>query len=391
VRLSIKVTGEITVIGALGLGGLVLTGQAQSILMLLLAPQHDFDSLRTAPEPDYAKPINWAALPETEDLADIVPAGVPARTTAPRAEVFFIHPTGYINGDEWNSPMDPNSRTEESTQWMMANQASIFNSCCDVWAPRYRQASVYVYLTDNAETARRALDLAYQDVERAFNEFLQRRDPSLPFIIASHSQGTHHATPLLKKRIAGTELRDQMVAAYIIGGRTRVRDIDAMDDVDTCQSADDLHCVIHWRTYGEGALLENWVAGEDSPLVCTNPLSWTNDGQLVDDQHLSGATLETAAFPAGFWGKDKATGVIFGSQPAPIPRVTWAECRNGALTVADLSSGPMATMLTSSGKNYHLLYYPLFHMNIRENAVKRTIAWHTWNRDSTQPMDSPEH
>jgi hypothetical protein len=38
------------------------------------------------------------------------------------------------------------------------------------------------------------------------------------FIIASHSQGTHHSIRLLAEEIDGTDLYSRMVGAYIIGG-----------------------------------------------------------------------------------------------------------------------------------------------------------------------------
>ena len=54
------------------------------------------------------------------------------QATAP-VDVFFIHPTGYLAGDTWTFSMDPNTKAEENTQWMMANQASAYNGCCKVY------------------------------------------------------------------------------------------------------------------------------------------------------------------------------------------------------------------------------------------------------------------
>ena len=354
--------------------------------IFLPVPNHDFESSRNIPQPDYSQSVNWAAIPETKNLSDTVPLGVELPKDAPKAQVFFIHPTGYFNVNEWNAPMELDSITEENTKFMMANQASVFNSCCDIWAPRYRQANAAVFVIDNEEIMKKALNFAYQDVERAFDEFLMRRDPSLPFIIASHSQGTNHATSLLKNRIAGTALKNQMVAAYIIGGRTRLSDIYDMDDIDVCETAHDLHCVIHWRTYGEGAKLEDWV-DDDSPLICINPLSWSNDTKFVDSKKHLGSVLLSGFFQISF-NDENATGLTFSQQPAPIPNLTWAECRDGVLIVKDLlesqmesALGPMQKALgPEASKNYHLLDYPLFHMNIRKNSVTRVASWHSSNK-----------
>ena len=92
--------------------------------------------------------------------------------------------------------MDQDSGTEENTEFMMANMASAYNSCCNVYAPRYREANFFVYMGDSKAFA--VLDFAYQDVRRAFViSFVRKQGP--PFILAGHSQGTHHAMKLLKK------------------------------------------------------------------------------------------------------------------------------------------------------------------------------------------------
>ena len=53
-----------------------------------------------------------------------------------------------------------------------------------------------------------------------------------------------------------------------------------------------------------------------------------------------------------------------------MPNLTWSESRDGALIVADPSESPMGSMLGigKGSKNHHCLDYPLFHMNIRQNA-----------------------
>ncbi len=371
-KTGLKLVGVVLVLVIVAGAAVYMTGNTMNVMVALLKPQHDFDLSRKAPAPDYANAANWAALPETEDLADLVPDGTASRTGPAPVDVFFIHPTGYLSGAEWNSPMDPDSRTEENTKWMLANQASAYNSCCNVYAPRYREASIFAYLAGDDNLRDQALDFAYTDVERAFNYFLANRNEGRPFIIASHSQGSYHGTTLLKKRIAGTPLREQMVAAFVIGGGTTREDLAEMSDIKACDHPDDLHCVVHWATFGDGGTPDNWREGT---TVCTNPLSWANDGGRADASHHKGAVSPSGTFNIKVWGKDKAAGTQFGPLTSPLPRLTWAECRDGALFVADQSEGPLAAMANMPGKNYHGLDYPLFHMDIRENAVQRVSAY----------------
>ncbi len=84
-------------------------------LMYLFSPDHDFDPTLAAPAPKYAEQSAWAALPEKTDPADLVPQGTLTRdqTNSPAA-VFFIHPTAYLRGDGWNSPLESDTATEET-------------------------------------------------------------------------------------------------------------------------------------------------------------------------------------------------------------------------------------------------------------------------------------
>ncbi|MCZ3230209.1 DUF3089 domain-containing protein, partial [Acinetobacter baumannii] len=82
-------------------------------------------------------------------------------------------------------------------------QASVFNEAGAIWAPRYRQATFGAFLTDR-KAAEEALQLAYGDVQAAFDRFLDEIGPDRPIILAGHSQGALHLTHLLKDRIAGT-------------------------------------------------------------------------------------------------------------------------------------------------------------------------------------------
>src|SRR5437868_1037060 len=98
------------------------TGTAGSIVLAIWGPRDYWDARHKAPRPDYADAASWAALPAKPRLAGDVPQGVAPPPKDPPVDVFFIHPTGYMNGADWNSPLDPNSQTEENTRWMMANQ-----------------------------------------------------------------------------------------------------------------------------------------------------------------------------------------------------------------------------------------------------------------------------
>ncbi len=260
---------------------LFATGTAQQWMFFYFvnqnAPDHEFDPVLAVEAPDYSDQTFWAALPSMDDPADLVPEGVDPDVVQGQSpvDVFFIHPTGYLSGASWTSPMDPDSASEENTKWMMAYQASAYNGCCNVYAPRYREATIYSYFQE-PETREQILGFAYGDVERAFDFFLANYSEGRPFVLASHSQGTHHMRRLLAERINGTELFTRMVAAYAIGSVMipwSEEYFAGLDDVSACESAVDLGCVVHWDTMAEGAP----AVEREADSLCTNPISWRVD------------------------------------------------------------------------------------------------------------------
>jgi hypothetical protein len=254
---------------------------------------------------------------------------------------------------------------------MLANQASAFNGCCAIYAPRYREASIFRYISATPDIYKKAGDFAYADVDRAFTYFLDHYSRGRPFIIASHSQGTEHGFNLIRRRVDGTPLANRLVAAYLIGGGITDKEIAALKTVHACASPADIHCVIHWATYGEGATPVR--TDTKDKLLCINPLTWTRDGGMAQASLSKGAVPISGRFQIKFWGSDAAGGVAFAPLKAPLPAWTTAECRNGFLFARDQHGTPFAKL--DVGGNYHGLDYPLFGMDIRENAIARAAAF----------------
>lgn len=337
---------------------------------LLLKPDHDFSPALAPPVPDYRQDDAWAALPERPDNADQSPAGVADEQANAQADVFFVHPTTYFKKDEWNAPYTEAGEGPMSVDnGTMRGQASVFNGCCRVFAPRYRQATLYSFLAFNDNSAK-ALDLAYQDVAAAFDNFIKERNNAKPFIIASHSQGSYHAMRLVQERLAGTNLMDRLVAVYAVGGP--VPEHFVPETLPPCDDARRVKCIIGWNTVSaiaksdprrdERALV--WLDGEyrpiaGRPLLCTNPLDWTVGGAA---------------------GADKNLGALPGGQDpdflsAPSPHVTGAACKSGYLVIdAKGEIEGFKSRLTNKG-SYHIYDYNLFYMNIRGNAVDRVRAF----------------
>jgi hypothetical protein len=364
-------------IGVLAVGAIYVTGNGALLSMgwayAFGGPSLPFNPDDAVDPPDYADPKNWAALPQRTGVEDVTPAGTSTASKQGEApvDVFFIHPTGYLGGDNWTFSMDANTITEENTQWMMANQASAYNGCCNVYAPRYRQAHIFAYLK-GPEIREEVLGFAFQDVASAFDYFIANYSQGRPFVIASHSQGTHHGVRLLQEKIDGTPVAQRMVAAYLIGGGIGQDQFAEMQDISLCDGPTELRCAVHWDTYSEAAIDTADAAGN----VCTNPLTWKLNGGLADQSQHVGAVPISGEFQIVVGGSRPATGMQFEPLEGAIPNMLQAECKAGVLFVTDQSgTGFDAGLGSIGGGNYHLLDYPLFHMDIRENAKRRVATY----------------
>jgi hypothetical protein len=335
-----------------------------------LKPDHAFSHDLAPPAPDYGSPKAWAALPDRPDSADQAPEGVSDAQAGAAADVFFIHPTTFFKKDGWNAPYDePGVGPMGVDEGTMRSQASAFNGCCRVFAPRYRQATLYAFLhfDENSEAAQ---DLAYQDVAAAFDNFINERNGGRPFIIASHSQGSYHAMRLVEERVLGKAVAERLVAVYAIGGP--VPAAFTRENLPACENDRQTGCLIGWNTVSAIAKRDRrrdkeaiiWLEAayrrvDGRPLLCVNPLNWDVDGAAP-------ASLNLGALP----GKQAP-----GRLSAPLAGYAGAACREGYLVVdAPEGSVEFNHRLTRKG-SFHIYDYNLFYMNIRVNAQARVKAY----------------
>lgn len=322
------------------------------LLALRIAPEHSFNADLLPAAPVYTEDEHWAALPSSDDPSDAAPEGAGQDDSA-RVGVFFVHPTTYFGKDSWNQPLGDESANWITDQRVLRNQASVFNGCCEVFAPRYRQATFYSFIDDEGN-GEQALQVAYSDVLAAFQNFL-RRNGDRPFILAGHSQGARHTAQLLREEIAGTALQGRLVAAYPVGFSIEAGQVGGLP---VCDSPQATGCVLAWNaTDGEGPGLYP----DAKSLICVNPLTWRADG---------GHGANT--LNVGGIGFPEYVGSTEGEDVTAMhmaPAVADARCVDGHLYITDLRSDDFASRLP--GNSLHLYDYGLYYMNIRENARER--------------------
>jgi hypothetical protein len=331
-------------------------------------PKTPFDPRTAPPAPDYRKQASWAALPEIRDATDVAPAGVAQvdQRNAP-ADVFYIYPTTFFSQTQWNASITDPANNTRIDQLPLRSQGSVFNGCCAVYAPRYRQMTLggYVKWSANSEAAQ---DLAYQDVARAFDEYLSKYNKGRPFIIAGHSQGSRIARRLIAERIDGRPIARRMVAAYLIGHWIERAWFDGLRDIKPCTTATDTRCVVTYSSFEEGrkATFQRITLGRSSnytpetirrPYVCINPVTWT-----------TGPAASPIRRQLGGWLPGDT-----GPTPRPVPQMVTARCLDGAVYVSAVGKDYASKAIPFG--NFHNIDYNIFYMDIRANAVARVAAF----------------
>ncbi|RDC60439.1 hypothetical protein HME9302_01646 [Alteripontixanthobacter maritimus] len=356
-------------------GLFVLRTWSSELTEIALTPTVEFTPQDALANDAYRDPAMWYARPGmgAKSAARWQPAyagGEPAersvREDAPPFAVFFVHPTSYVNRAAWNAP-EGDAEAERIAKIQIRGLASAFNPASEIWAPKYRQATVGAFLAESPE-ATAALDAAFQDVQAAFETFLAAVDEDTPIVLVGHSQGSAHLVRLLAQDLADTPVMDRIAAVYAVGWPISVSgDLPALG-LPACATPAQSGCLLSWSSYAEPAdpqyMLDKYAvsAGLDGqprgngPILCTNPLTGTinaaapaseNKGTLVPEADFSTGELVRGAVPARC---DERGVLLIGDPPELGPAVL-------------------------PGNNYHVYDIPLFWANLQADVVRRVESW----------------
>jgi len=342
---------------------------SEDLTEMAFVPKAEFTPQPEVADNAYRAMDMWISRPGigAGDPVRWLPQGFPGEDAQGlEVAVFFVHPTSYLERAQWNAPLDDKESRARAELFVRA-MASPFNRTVDIWVPRYRQAAFGAFLTDKPE-GKLAIDLAYKDVEHAFDLFAATVSRKSAIVLAGHSQGAFHLRRLMRERVAGTPLASRIAAVYAIGWPISVEhDLPAMG-LPACSRPEQRGCLVSWQSFAEPAETEMLVKeygrqpGLDgkpltgSAFVCTNPLTGqagggaaasANHGTLVPEKELKGGKL--------------------------VPGLVGAVCRrDGVLSIGKpRQMGPYVL----PGNNYHVYDIPLFWMNLRDDFTRRVEAW----------------
>lgn len=268
----------------------------------------------------YADDAHWLCRPDlSDDICDqdltatevapdgtLTPVPFEEATDAP-FDCFYVYPTLDYSAEPGNHPFDvPNPLETITTQF----QAARFGSLCNLYVPRYRQATIGSYPDDGGTDLYdlESFQVAYADVLDAFQTYLATYNEGRPFVLLGHSQGTHHLIRLLQEEFDDAPaLRGQLISALLVGptGRLRVPPGETVggtfDNIPLCTSATATGCAVGFDSYAADEPPTRVDDVDDGTVrACVNPTD-LNDG---DDR------LEAGYFGVSVPGVETLTEVI---------------------------------------------------------------------------------
>lgn len=325
-----------------------------------LDPKTPFQTYRPPAAPDYGQRGSWALMPtNTETPRPDLPA-----------DVFFVSPTIFNGGRDWNAPVQNQKSDRFFRQVMAPNYVGPFVRVGRIFAPRYRQASLYSMLTLR-EDAREARKFAYGDVAAAFRAFIDQYNHGRPFIVVGVEQGGVLAARLLREEVApDPALRARLAVAYLQDTVTPADD----PPLPPCIRRGQAGCVAAWAQVFDGQF-------ERAQTLLDRALVWGPNGELVNlgdraalcFNPILGATTDAPAPIKLNLGAANATGLEWDARPAFLARQVSAQCRGGVLHV----SRPKSNSLRRQGSwadRRKAPGYNLFYADLEADARARVAA-----------------
>ncbi len=320
--------------------------------------------------PNYSMASNWALVPSTK------PEG--AWETPWGVDVFFIHGTTSNSPEGWNSQINNPDAELQLQSAMLPNYAGPFQKMAPIYAPKYRQVTLHGEYSLN-ENSQKAFNLAYEDVELAFQSYMQEHNQGRAIILAGVGQGGVLAKRLLRDQFNTDQMKRRLAVAYLIETPTNANNyIGDNSQFQICNHDEQINCIASWNTIGESDakrtqnILSRAIEWDSNnalkshsgqKFVCFNPSMGNTTQELISAKLNRGAA--------------NATNLNIASKPDILKNAVSSQCVDGFLVV----SNPDHKTLKSKNNEHSRMFAPafnLFYSDISFDAAKRATITSAW-------------
>lgn len=310
---------------------------------------------------DYSIEGNWAyngyldALSETHS-DEMQPDDTESEET--KADVFFVTPVA-VMGDENTMNMDVTDvRSVTSFLNAINMEKGIYDKNNRFYAPYYRQATFAAY-GYSEEYREQFLEKAFADVKASFEYYLENYNEGRPIILAGFSQGGDHVKRLLEEYGDKENVKNKLVAAYVIGWNVTDDDLTNYPHLKMAQAETDTGVIVSFCTEAEN-ITKTIIVPQSTNGI--NPLNWKTDDTPAENKLNLGACF--------------MNGDIVMSE---VPEFTGAyiDPERGTLKVTDVSREDYPALLPGFIEgNYHIYDYQFFYRNLEKNVKVRTDEYY---------------
>lgn len=142
------------------------------------------------------------------------------------------------------------------------------------YSPYYRHITLETWATcDEDLINERYHSVAFVDVQKAFNHFIDSLNHGRPFILAGFSQGGKSVVELLK--VMPADVKERMIAAYVLGYKVTPQDTLISSNFKAAKDSVDLGVTICYNSVSDIKYIQPVVC---APMaMCINPVNWKTD------------------------------------------------------------------------------------------------------------------
>ena len=306
-----------------------------------------FDENNVADPPNYKDSSYWAVLPD-KIPTQLIPF-YKSESKDTQADVFFVYPTLLTDKKDtaWNADTNDTIFNQKILDKSVHYQASAWANAGRLFVPYYRQSHYRIYVEPYMSQSGNSYEIAYSDVKRAFEYYLEHYNNGRPIIIAAHSQGSAHCKRLLQEYFDGKPLQNKLIAAYLPGIRIKADEFKVLKPM---LLPDEIGGYVSWNSYKRKRMpkkYDSWFKG----AVTSNPISWNSQKNSNKQQH---------------------KGLLYNDDRI-YPQSLAIEVKDGILWVS-VPKVPKRFLMRFI-KNYHFADINLFWEDIRLNVQERIQAY----------------